>query len=44
MAFEFAPKEGGRLVVLDREMNEQVTKEVCAEHSIRAPFVLREER
>jgi hypothetical protein len=41
MTFEFAPKEGGRLVVLDREMNEQVTKEICSEHSIGNPTVLR---
>ncbi|KAL7537794.1 hypothetical protein ACHAXR_008085 [Thalassiosira sp. AJA248-18] len=41
MAFEFAPKDGGRLVVLDRETNDQVTKEVCEEHAIGMPFVLR---
>lgn len=41
MTFEFAPKDGGRLVVLDREMNDQVTKEICSEHSIGNPTVLR---
>ena len=43
MTFEFAPKEGGRLIVLDRETNDQVTKEVCAEHAIGKSHVLREE-
>lgn len=38
MCFQFAPKDTGRLVVLDRETNEQVTKVVCAEHCIRAPY------
>ena len=41
MTFEFAPKDGGRLVVLDRVNNEEVTKEVCVEHSIGKHFVLR---
>ena len=40
MTFEFAPKDGGRLVVLDRGKNDQVTEEVCSEHSIGAPFSL----
>lgn len=40
MTFEFAPKDGGRIVVLDRVNNEQVTKEVCGEHSIGKHFVL----
>ena len=41
MTFEFGPKDGGRLIVLDRNTNDQVTKEVCSEHSIGAPIVLR---
>ena len=41
MKFEFAPNDGGRLVVLDRTTNDQVTNEVCAEHSIRKHSVLR---
>ena len=41
MTFEFAPKDGGRFVVLDRETNEEVTKEVCSEHSIEKHIVLR---
>jgi len=41
MSFEFAPEDGGRLVVLDREANDQVTREVCSEHSIGKPTVLR---
>jgi S1-C subfamily serine protease len=41
MSFEFAPEDGGRLVVLDRETNDQVTREVCSEHSIGKPTVLR---
>lgn len=40
MTMEFAPEEGGRLVVLDRESCEEVTAEVCEEHSISKPFVL----
>ena len=42
MAFEFAPHDGGKLVVLSSERNDQVTKEICSEHSIGRPFVLRE--
>lgn len=41
MTFEFAPKDGGRLVVLDRETNDRVTREICSEHSIGKPTVLR---
>jgi hypothetical protein len=41
MTFEFAPKDGGRLVVLDRETNDRVTREICSEHSIGKPYVLR---
>ena len=41
MVFEFAPEDSGRLVVLDREANDQVTKEVCSEHSIRDSVILR---
>ena len=40
MTFEFAPEEGGRLIVLDRKSWEQVTRDVCEEHSIGKPFVL----
>lgn len=40
MAFEFAPEDGGRLVILDRNTNEEVTKEVCAEHAISRTFAL----
>ena len=39
MTFEFAPEDGGRLIVLDRATNDQVTKEVCSEHAIGTPFV-----
>mmetsp|Transcript_1402 Transcript_1402/g.2862 ORF Transcript_1402/g.2862 Transcript_1402/m.2862 type:complete len:614 (+) Transcript_1402:72-1913(+) len=39
MKFEFAPKEGGRLIVLDRALNDQATNDVCAEHSISTCFV-----
>mmetsp|Transcript_23201 Transcript_23201/g.50229 ORF Transcript_23201/g.50229 Transcript_23201/m.50229 type:complete len:591 (+) Transcript_23201:102-1874(+) len=42
MTFEFAPKDGGgMLVVLDRDTNDRVTKEICSEHSIGSPIVLR---
>lgn len=39
MTFEFSPKDGGRLIVLEHEMSKQATADVCAEHSIGAPFV-----
>jgi len=42
MIFEFAPEDGGRLVVLDSDTNDVVTKEVCSEHSIGAPGRLRD--
>lgn len=41
MTFEFAPEEGGRLVVMERTVCEQATKEVCEEHSIGSNYVLR---
>jgi hypothetical protein len=42
MSFQFAPKDTGRLVVLDRKLNEKVTQDVCGEHCIRAPFLFQE--
>lgn len=42
MTFEFAPKGGGGiLVVLDRATNDLVTSEICSEHSITSPVVLK---
>ena len=41
MTFEFAPKEGGRLVVMERAVCDQATKDVCNEHSISSRCVLR---
>jgi hypothetical protein len=43
MAFQFSPKETGRLVIMDRELNEKVTKEVCAEHSITKPYLFHDQ-
>ncbi|EJK64737.1 hypothetical protein THAOC_14498, partial [Thalassiosira oceanica] len=34
LIFEFAPEDGGRMIILERENNERATKEVCHEHSI----------
>jgi hypothetical protein len=39
LRFEFAP-DGSRIVVLERSSMERVTREVCAEHSIRKSQVL----
>lgn len=36
--FEFAPEDGGRMIVLERENNELATKEVCREHSIGSAY------
>ncbi|KAL9181336.1 hypothetical protein ACHAXT_010141 [Thalassiosira profunda] len=41
MTFEFAPEDGGRLLVLDSEASGQATEEVCSEHSIGAEYILR---
>jgi hypothetical protein len=41
MTFEFAPGEGGRLIVMERAVCEQATQEVCKEHSIGSHYVLR---
>lgn len=41
MRFEFAPEDGGRLVVLERGTNDQVTEEVCSEHSIGTSCIIR---
>ena len=43
MRFQFAPKETGRLVILDREGNDKVTADVCAEHRIGTPFLFHEQ-
>jgi hypothetical protein len=40
MTFQFAPEEGGRLIVLDRKGSDEATKDVCAEHSIGTSFLL----
>ena len=40
MKFEFGPKDGGRIIILDRLNNEQVTNDVCSEHSIGKHFAL----
>ena len=42
MRFQFAPKDTGRLVILDREANDKVTAEVCAEHCIGTPYLFHE--
>jgi len=41
MTFEFAPEEGGRLIVMERALSEQATEDVCKEHSIGSHYVLR---
>ena len=41
MTFEFAPEDGGRLIVMDRALCEQATQDVCKEHSIGSHYVLR---
>lgn len=41
MTFEFAPEEGGRLIVMEKAVCDQATKDVCKEHSIASPYVLR---
>mmetsp|Transcript_26623 Transcript_26623/g.53351 ORF Transcript_26623/g.53351 Transcript_26623/m.53351 type:complete len:573 (+) Transcript_26623:75-1793(+) len=41
MTFEFAPEEGGRLIVIERALSEQATEDVCKEHSIGSHYVLR---
>eukprot|EP00986_Skeletonema_menzelii_P015171 scaffold11190_cov156-Skeletonema_menzelii.AAC.1 len=41
MTFEFAPEEGGRLIVMERALCEQATEDVCKEHSIGSHYVLR---
>ena len=41
MTFEFAPGEGGRLIVMERALSEQATEDVCKEHSIGSHYVLR---
>ena len=38
---EFAPEEGGRLIVMERALSEQATEDVCKEHSIGSHYVLR---
>lgn len=43
MTFQFAPKEGGRFIVLDRENNDEATRDICAEHSIGTPFLFHAE-
>eukprot|EP00956_Cyclotella_meneghiniana_P012657 scaffold18012_cov53-Cyclotella_meneghiniana.AAC.4 len=39
MTFQFAPKETGRLVVLDRVQTGIATKDVCIEHRIGTPYL-----
>ena len=39
MTFQFAPKETGRLVVLDRVQTGSATKDVCIEHRIGTPYL-----
>ena len=41
MTFEFAPEDGGRLIVMERALSEHATKDVCEEHSIGSHYVLR---
>ncbi|KAK1744765.1 trypsin-like serine protease [Skeletonema marinoi] len=41
MTLEFAPEEGGRLIVMERALCEQATEDVCKEHSIGSHYVLR---
>jgi S1-C subfamily serine protease len=43
MTFQFAPKDGGKFVVLDHENHGGTTKAVCEEHSIGAPFLFHTE-
>jgi hypothetical protein len=43
MSFQFSPKETGRLVVMDRKINDKVTEDVCSEHCIGMPFLFHDE-